>query len=1119
MITHLKKNLLLLGLLVMVVVVFAVAFAPSSVFAGIGSDFICCVNLDGGGGGWGGGGWGGGGGGGGGGCVGAHCNPDPFCTLTASPSGPVAPGSPVTLTWSTFLAQSASISPGVGPISPVSGGSVVVNPTVNTTYTMTTQHATYGSVTCQVTVQVTPPNGCIYVLKETFNTEGERIFPVAQFTFKLDGNAQTAFNDATGLAFFGNVTPGTHTVTELVPPTWTQLSVTPVNGVVVVPPGPDCVTVVFKNKQVINEPPPACTLDIDLEVIEDGDSATLTWTATNAVQVSTDNDDLPITSLTGGSVSISPTTTTTYKITVLGENGDTVTCQDQVTVTPPVKPVVKATKIVCEDESDLPNWGNGGPNITATTATDWVANHPDCHLASDWEFEWANGGVSNPGDNVSSGGANWNTFGPTNGQGIATAVINSFTGGKIWVREKPSSSYIPFTGLLGSNVSAEMYCHTDVLNYDNYDKIDSPQNGQTYHCVAFNVPKPPPGTGCIEILKETYDPNGNPVTPVAQFTFKLDGNAATAHNNSDGYARFDGVSVGLHTVTEILPPTWTQLSVTPVNGTVHVTAGPDCVGVVFKNKQVITSAPYCTLTGNPTSFGPGGGVTQLTWTTQNATSFTINNGIGSVTPVSGGNVNANVTQNTTFVGTATGPGGTFTCEVPVTITSPNPACTLTISKNEINTGESVVVSWTSSNVTEGYISPLVGTTTPVSSGSATVFPPSDTTFTGTFSGPHGSVQCQVFVKVKTTGCVSNCGGGFNPPNVVLFQKPGDQPLAAVFLSQIPYTGFEAGPILSTIFWLAVAIFSALIAYYIVGRGSMTYVFGQLAEAAGIPTEREIRDSLRDREAEMPREESREEFDVQTKPYAMSAPAAPAPVAYAPTYTPAPSAPLNQSGIPAITDVIESRAHAAGVLMSPEAVELAANLAPDRAEALRMFGDILNEAVKSIPREDGWIMLTSDRFAALRDAKAQTVPAPAPIPVTAFKPAPAVSAPAVQTAKPQATKAAVLSKLDEASASEFVGAVLSGNRTSAFNILRSMEHDAVSPTALITSAATVLDRLYRIRHGGQNGIATDLMAKSAQVSDEKLQKLVEVFTHALDTVYANPFTGIKLALAQAFEIVG
>jgi hypothetical protein len=50
------------------------------------------------------------------------------------------------------------------------------------------------------------------------------------------------------------------------------------------------------------------------------------------------------------------------------------------------------------------------------------------------------------------------------------------------------SGYIPFTGVNTNNtVSAEMYCSTDVLHYDNYDFVNPVANGQTYYCVAFNA--------------------------------------------------------------------------------------------------------------------------------------------------------------------------------------------------------------------------------------------------------------------------------------------------------------------------------------------------------------------------------------------------------------------------------------------------------------------------------------------------------------------------------------------------------------------------------------------------------------------------------------------------------
>ncbi len=94
----------------------------------------------------------------------------------------------------------------------------------------------------------------------------------------------------------------------------------------------------------------------------------------------------------------------------------------------------------------------------------------------------------------------------------------------------------------------------------------------------------PPQTGCIAIRKETYDTNGNVLTPVAQFSFTLDGNRSTT-NDAEGSAKFYDVTPGIHTVTENAANGWTNFVVTPDNGSVNVPAGSQCAAVIFKNKQ------------------------------------------------------------------------------------------------------------------------------------------------------------------------------------------------------------------------------------------------------------------------------------------------------------------------------------------------------------------------------------------------------------------------------------------------------------------------------------------------------------------------------------------------------
>lgn len=208
---------------------------------------------------------------------------------------------------------------------------------------------------------------------------------------------------------------------------------------------------------------------------------------------------------------------------------------NQVTFTGLTLPTISATKIVCDSEADLPNM-SGGANITASTATNFLNTHPNCHVQSGWVFEWAPSAAANPGDNVGAAGGSWTPFPATNGSGVATAQVPA--GSDVWVREQMQASYVPFTGVSGGNVSAEIYCSTDVENYDNYDRINSPAVNATYHCVAFNALPAPK----LTVVKTVTNDNGGALG-VGDFPLFIDGNPTTSGTPVT-------VSAGAHTVTE-----------------------------------------------------------------------------------------------------------------------------------------------------------------------------------------------------------------------------------------------------------------------------------------------------------------------------------------------------------------------------------------------------------------------------------------------------------------------------------------------------------------------------------------------------------------------------------------
>lgn len=167
---------------------------------------------------------------------------------------------------------------------------------------------------------------------------------------------------------------------------------------------------------------------------------------------------------------------------------------------------VNANKVICDSEGELPNWGGGGPNITSTTAQDWVAqSEGHCWLA-DWNFQWSPDNVGNPEDNMGEVAGDWTTF----SNGTTSLPVDAVgDGSKVWFREVMDTNYVPFSGTPGNNpYSAEFYCNTDVLNYDNWDWIQNPQADETYYCVGFNVLKPAVlNTAKIVCDDEDYLPN------------------------------------------------------------------------------------------------------------------------------------------------------------------------------------------------------------------------------------------------------------------------------------------------------------------------------------------------------------------------------------------------------------------------------------------------------------------------------------------------------------------------------------------------------------------------------------------------------------------------------------
>lgn len=155
-------------------------------------------------------------------------------------------------------------------------------------------------------------------------------------------------------------------------------------------------------------------------------------------------------------------------------------------------------------------------------------------------------------------------------------------------------------------------------------------------------------------------------------------------------------------------------------------------------------APIISLTATPDRIQLGQSAT-LQWTSSNATTLSIDQGIGAVIP--NGARNVTPTATTTYTIMATGPGGTVNRSVTVTVNTLAPTVTLTASQQTIQAGQSTTLQWTSNNATEVSINQAIG---PVnSSGSRAVTPSATTTYTITAMGPGGTATASVTVVVTS----------------------------------------------------------------------------------------------------------------------------------------------------------------------------------------------------------------------------------------------------------------------------------------------------------------------------------------------------------------------------------
>ena len=220
--------------------------------------------------------------------------PAPASTFTVSPTCTWSSGDPITLSWTSKNTTSCSISPGVGTVD--LNGSVIVNPTATTTYTLTAT-GSGGTINRSVTVPQAPTASL--TSSASYIDLGNSV----TLTWSTSCADSVSLNNTIGaVAPSGSmvVTPQSLPVTYTLTATNERQTLT--------------------RSVTIRQFAPTATFTADPTLIKVGEKSTLTWTSTRATSCSI-SPNIGAVDL-NGSIQVTPTKPTTYTLTAIGPGAE-----------------------------------------------------------------------------------------------------------------------------------------------------------------------------------------------------------------------------------------------------------------------------------------------------------------------------------------------------------------------------------------------------------------------------------------------------------------------------------------------------------------------------------------------------------------------------------------------------------------------------------------------------------------------------------------------------------------------------------------------------------------------------------------------------------------------------
>ena len=470
--------------------------------------------------------------------------------------------------------------------------------------------------------------------------------------------------------------------------------------------------------------------------------------------------------------------------------------------------------------------------------------------------------------------------------------------------------------------------------------------------------------------------------------------------------------------------------------------------------------------------------TTLNWSTVDVDSVSISvinstdlNGRETISPSS----------DTTYTLTATQGDETINCPVSIDVDSgggggsSSPRCDLDISDSKIKLGDEITLSWDTSNAREVILKDDEGeilfTTEDYLSdekedyydGSIDLTPERDTKYTLTAERGSSDRDCSVEVEVEDS--------------VVVLQTRDQQPLVAgISLSQVPYTGFEAGPVMTVLFYMLLVAWALYITYLIVLRkqSAGTEDSPIMDAPALMDTNHEI--MKRAEESRPDAFVSSVAVDTTPKTVPNNLPIADKVIGYDSIMSQ-----FNES----LATELENRAHTQKALLSSDAVNYFISTTEGTIERNDALDEVIMEAKKNYPLEDGWIVINEDRMRNLCDECLSNE----------------------NQGEPE--KSDTLPNKGQSSLAE---AIVTGSVSAAYEMI------GTRPMLALADAASDLDSIYRIRKGESVSVSNLLITETANLSEDQIKNMITALTGALDGTYTDEASAVKVAIMKAVKEV-